>query len=61
MISEAIVKIVNKHDLTYDEAYHAMKEIMGGESTPTQNRSRAVQRRLRALRFGRRLVDWRRC
>lgn len=37
MISEAIVKIVNKHDLTYDEAYHAMKEIMGGESTPTQN------------------------
>ncbi|MDF7665684.1 anthranilate phosphoribosyltransferase [Bifidobacterium sp. ESL0745] len=37
MISEAIVKIVNKHDLTYDEAYQAMKEIMGGKSTPTQN------------------------
>ncbi|WEV42149.1 anthranilate phosphoribosyltransferase [Bifidobacterium sp. ESL0682] len=37
MISEAIVKIVNKQDLTYDEAYQAMKEIMGGESTPTQN------------------------
>jgi anthranilate phosphoribosyltransferase len=37
MISEAIIKIVNKHDLTYDEAYQTMKEIMGGESTPTQN------------------------
>ena len=37
MIKEAIVKIVNKGDLTYDEAYAVMNEIMNGESTPTQN------------------------
>ncbi len=37
MIKEAIVKIVNKEDLTYDEAYQCMNEIMGGETTPTQN------------------------
>ena len=37
MIKEAIVKIVNKQDLTYDEAYTVMNEIMGGETTPTQN------------------------
>lgn len=37
MIKEAIVKIVNKQDLTYDEAYTVMNEIMSGETTPTQN------------------------
>lgn len=37
MIKEAIVKIVNKEDLSYDEAYQVMNEIMGGETTPTQN------------------------
>lgn len=37
MIKEAIVKIVNKQDLTYDEAYAVMNEIMSGETTPTQN------------------------
>ncbi len=37
MIKEAIVKIVNKQDLTYDEAYTVMNEIMGGETTATQN------------------------
>lgn len=37
MIKEAIVKIVNKQDLTYDEAYQAISEIMSGETTPTQN------------------------
>ena len=37
MIKEAMVKIVNKEDLTYDEAYAVMNEIMGGETTPTQN------------------------
>lgn len=37
MIKEAIVKIVNKEDLTYDEAYTVMNEIMRGETTPTQN------------------------
>ena len=37
MIKEAIEKVVNKQDLTYDEAYAVMNEIMSGESTPTQN------------------------
>lgn len=37
MIKEAIVKIVNKKDLTYDEAYAVMNEIMSGETTATQN------------------------
>lgn len=37
MIKEAIVKIVNKEDLTYDEAYAVMDEIMSGETTATQN------------------------
>ena len=37
MIKEAIVKIVSKEDLAYDEAYQVMNEIMGGETTPTQN------------------------
>ncbi len=37
MIKEAIVKIVNKEDLTYDEAYRVMNEIMSGETSPTQN------------------------
>ena len=37
MIKEAIVKIVNKEDLTYDEAYTVMSEIMSGQTTPTQN------------------------
>ncbi|MCR4625385.1 MAG: anthranilate phosphoribosyltransferase [Lachnospiraceae bacterium] len=37
MIKEAIVKIVNKEDLSYTEAYTVMNEIMSGETTPTQN------------------------
>ena len=37
MIKEAIVKIVSKEDLTYEEAYAVMNEIMSGETTPTQN------------------------
>lgn len=37
MIKKAIVKIVSKEDLTYDEAYAVMNEIMSGETTPTQN------------------------
>lgn len=37
MIKEAIVKIVNKQDLTYDEAYTVMNEIMSGETSATQN------------------------
>ena len=37
MIKEAIVKIVNKGDLTFDEAYQVMNEIMSGETSQTQN------------------------
>lgn len=37
MIKEAIVKIVDKQDLTYDEAYQVISEIMSGETTATQN------------------------
>lgn len=37
MIREAIIKVVNKEDLTYDEAKATMLEIMRGETTPTQN------------------------
>ncbi|MDE6426910.1 MAG: anthranilate phosphoribosyltransferase [Ruminococcus sp.] len=37
MIKEAIMKIVDKQDLTYDEAYQVVSEIMSGQTTPTQN------------------------
>jgi len=37
MIEQAIVKIVNKEDLSYEEAYTVMNEIMSGETSPTQN------------------------
>ena len=37
MIREAIEKISNKGDLTFEEAYTVMNEIMNGETTPTQN------------------------
>ena len=37
MIQKAIVKIVNKQDLTYQEAYEVMNEIMSGQTTATQN------------------------
>ena len=37
MIKEAIEKIVSKQDLTYDEAYTVMNEIMNGETTQVQN------------------------
>ena len=37
MIRQAIEKIVNKGDLSYDEAYAVMNEIMSGESSATQN------------------------
>ena len=35
MIREAIEKIVNKGDLSFDEAYTVMNEIMNGESSAT--------------------------
>ncbi len=37
MIREAIFKIVAKQDLTYDEAYAVMTEIMNGETSQVQN------------------------
>ncbi|MCM1472950.1 MAG: anthranilate phosphoribosyltransferase [Muribaculaceae bacterium] len=37
MIKEAIMKIVDKQDLTYDEAYQVVSEIMSGQTTSTQN------------------------
>ena len=36
MIKEAILKLVKKEDLTYDEAEKVMDEIMSGEATPVQ-------------------------
>ncbi|HZK34939.1 MAG TPA: anthranilate phosphoribosyltransferase [Bacillota bacterium] len=37
MIKEAIMKIVDKQDLSYQEAYSVMNEIMSGETTQVQN------------------------
>lgn len=36
MIREAIFKLVDKQDLTYDEAYDVINEIMSGQTTPVQ-------------------------
>ena len=36
MIREAIVKLVNKENLTYEMAEGAMDEIMGGKADPIQ-------------------------
>ncbi len=36
MIKEAIGTLVERKDLTYEEAYFVMGEIMGGEATPVQ-------------------------
>jgi anthranilate phosphoribosyltransferase len=37
MIKECIEKIVSKADLSYDEAYAVMNEIMNGETSQVQN------------------------
>jgi anthranilate phosphoribosyltransferase len=37
MIREAIVKIIDKQDLSYNEAYLVMSEIMNGDTSQTQN------------------------
>lgn len=37
MIKEAIEKIVDKQDLSYEEAYSVMNEIMDGETSAIQN------------------------
>lgn len=37
MIKEAIIKIVNKKDLSYGEAYAVMNEIMSGDTSQVQN------------------------
>ena len=36
-IQEAIIKIVDKQDLTYEEAYQVMDEMLSGETSPIQN------------------------
>ena len=38
MIKEAIIKLVGKGDLTYEEARTVMLEIMGGKTTPNTER-----------------------
>ena len=38
MIKESIVKLVNKEDLTYDEAYAVMNEIMSGQKVQERKR-----------------------
>lgn len=37
LIKEAIEKVANKEDLSYDEAYAVMNEIMNGETSQVQN------------------------
>ena len=37
MIQAAIIKIVQKEDLSYEESYAVMNEIMSGQTSPTQN------------------------
>ena len=37
MIHDAIIKIVQKEDLSYEESYAVMNEIMSGQTSPTQN------------------------
>ncbi len=37
MIQDAIIKIVQKEDLSYEESYAVMNEIMSGQTTPTKN------------------------
>ena len=36
MIREAIMKVVNKENLTFEEAEQVMDEIMGGEASQIQ-------------------------
>ena len=36
MIKEAIFKLVDKQDLSYDEAHEVITEVMSGKTTPTQ-------------------------
>ncbi len=37
MIQEALIQLISKKDLTYEQAYGVMNEIMSGMTTPTQN------------------------
>ena len=50
MIKEAIVKIVNKEDLTYDEAYAVMNEIRSGGSSAPQNAAFGAARSTKSAR-----------
>lgn len=40
MIKEAIQKVVDKQDLSYDEAYAVMNEIMSGETSAVESAAR---------------------
>ena len=51
MIKGAIKKIVAKGDLTYDEAYEVMNEIMSGQTTPTQNAAYLAALSTKSARF----------
>lgn len=51
MIKQTIEKVVNKEDLSYDEAYQTMNEIMNGESTPTQNAAFLAALSTKSARF----------
>ena len=51
MIKSAIEKIVNKEDLTFEEAYETMNEIMSGMSTPTQNAAFLAALSTKSARF----------
>lgn len=56
MIKEAIVKIVNKEDLTYEEAYQVMNEIMGGRQHRMQRSLRHYLQRVQERRPPMRLL-----
>ena len=51
MIKEAIQKIVAKEDLTYDEAYAVMNEIMSGQTTAVQNAAYLAALSTKSARF----------
>jgi len=47
MIKEAISKLIDKTDLTRQEAKEAMKEIMSGQATPAQISAYLVAMRMK--------------
>ncbi len=51
MIKEAIVKLVDRRDLSHLEAYEAMKEIMSGGATPAQISAFLIALRMKGESF----------